>query len=326
MKNYYEILGIDKSASQAEIKTAYRKLAKQYHPDLNKSPDAEQKFKEISEAYEILSDENKRRNYDNPVSSDFDPFDIFSGGFGFDFGRNQRSHGFDIEIQYLIDFVSSIKGCERTIEIPVINFCSPCSGKGVIKGDASCKNCNGVGKHVHTTPTMRFVRTCESCMGMGRQIKHCSSCSGTGRNESSSSVNVRIPPGVKSGSKLKLKGRGGPSSDAMHRGDAYIRITVESHPTFARKDDDIISSITIPFYDAILGTTVTVPTVWGEHELIIHPLTKPDETFTLVDMGVRGKIDKSGNHIVKVRYEIPKELTPATLQHLIKIKEDLEKV
>lgn len=328
-KNYYSILGLEKTASDAEIKSAYRKLAKKYHPDLNKDEDAEAKFKEISEAYSVLSDPAKRENYDNP-RQDFGTGGFGFGGFGeefnpedflrgFGFGSSMRSSGFDIEMQYQVSFMDSTKNTERIVTIPKIDSCSSCENKGYKIKDTTCSQCNGRGRLSHTNGNMTFAVNCNKCMGRGKDIEECQVCNGVGRIENTQQINLKIPAGIATGNRLRIPGCGGPDSNSNNRGDLYIRIIVENHPVFTRDGIDIMSTIDIPYQRAILGCTLDVPVLRGNKTITIPELCKNGDKIIEHNEGIHLNDGRKGSHIFKIRHIMPKKLSVEERDYLNKI-------
>ena len=348
-RDYYEVLGLSKGASEDEIKRAYRKLAKQYHPDVNKAPDAEAKFKEINEAYSVLSDSEKRATYDqfgfagmdgaNFGGSGFGGFggmnmddlgDIFSsfmggmgGGFsGFNFGgRSSRRNGpMKGENRYMsmdIEFLEAVHGVEKTVNISVDKKCEHCDGTGAeSKSDIeTCSKCNGSGV------TMRQSRTpfgviqqqgvCPDCNGTGKHIKKiCPHCGGTGYNNVREKVDVNIPAGISSGQQVRIQGYGERGENGGPNGDLYIEIRVRPHKYFIREDNDIYIKVPITSVEATLGTKIDVPTPYGDVELTIPAGTQPNSRLRLKGYGVKDLRGSSkGDQYVEVEVNIPKKLS-----------------
>jgi molecular chaperone DnaJ len=318
-RNYYDILGLQRSATDADIKKTFRQLAKKFHPDVNKDEGAEAKFKEISEAYNVLSDPDKRAQYDNPQQfrSAFDPEEFFRGfGFG---GSPMRSRGFDIEMQYQISFMDSVKNTERIVTIPKIDSCNACTGRGFSTKSTSCTHCQGRGRISHTQGNMTFATNCNSCMGSGKETEYCGNCSGAGRIENSQQVNLKIPAGVFTGNKLRLPGFGGPDPQTAARGDLYINIIVESHPVFSREGIDIISEVNVPYQRAILGCTVEAETIAGSKSIAIPELTKNGDSIIEKSAGIALNDGRVGDHIFKIKHKMPKKLSNDAKELLNKI-------
>ena len=348
-RDYYEVLGISKGASEDEIKKAYRKLAKQYHPDINKSPDAETKFKEINEAYEVLSDSQKRATYDQFGfagmdgagfgGSGFGGFggmnmddlgDIFSsfmggmgGGFsGFNFGgRSSRRNGpMKGENRYMsmdIDFLDAVHGVKKTINISVDKKCEHCDGTGAeSKADIeTCPTCHGSGV------TMRQSRTpfgviqqqgvCPDCNGTGKRIKKkCPHCGGTGYKNVREQVEVNIPAGISTGQQVRIQNYGERGENGGPNGDLYIEIRVKPHKFFIREDNDIYIKVPISSIDATLGTTIDVPTPYGDIELTIPAGTQPNSRLRLKGYGIKDlRSNNKGDQYVEIEVNIPKKLS-----------------
>ncbi len=345
-RDYYEILGLKKGASKQEIKSAYRRMAKEYHPDRNKSTDAETKFKEVQEAYEVLSDDQKKSAYDqyghagtqgfggggydfSGGSYDFNDFsgfgDIFEQFFGGSFagfgGRPSHSNsgvrkGSDIEATLKIDFMEAVFGGEKTIEYTRKNTCKSCSGSGAAKGSSAqtCPTCKGQGQVRRTQQTFlgnfQTVSVCPECRGEGKIIKNkCPDCQGNGIQSETTSFKVKIPQGIPDGVTLRFQGRGNSGVKGGAYGDLFINIEIKSHDKFERRGDDIYLEVEIQAYTATLGTKATIPTVHGERELTIPPGTQPETVLKMSGLGApkfRGK--GNGDQYVKVQVIIPTKL------------------
>jgi len=352
-RDYYEILGVPRNASPEEIKDAYRKLALQYHPDRNKAPDAEEKFKEISEAYAVLSDEEKRRQYDMLGHAGFDQRytteDIFRGadfesilrdlGFGlgslFDsfFGERyfeeRASIGRDIVYDLDISLEEAATGAEKEIEISRTEKCDLCDGTGAVPGTSprTCPKCKGTGKiqNVSRSGFGMFVRVtpCSACEGKGKIIDTpCPRCKGTGLAEKERQISVRIPPGIDDGYQLRLHGEGETPPDGGSPGDLYVVIHVTPHQYFMRDGDDLIYDLILGFPQAALGTEVPVPTLEGNTNVKIHPGTQPREIVKLKGKGMpRFRGYGRGDLLVRVNIAVPDKLTAhqrALLEELAK--------
>ncbi|MEM2210650.1 MAG: molecular chaperone DnaJ [Nitrososphaerales archaeon] len=349
-RDYYEILGVPRNATKEEIKQAYRKLALQYHPDRNKSPDAEEKFKEISEAYAVLSDDEKRRQYDMyghaGIDGRYTPEDIFRGvdfdeifrdlGFGFGgfesifdmfFGRGKSYSpppGRDLRYDLEITLEDVVNGTIKEIQVPRTEVCKVCNGSGAEPGTGLkfCSKCNGTGQvqQVRTSGFARFVTitTCHVCKGRGQIIEHrCKVCKGSGVVEVNRKIQVRIPAGVDEGYTLRLKGEGDVSREGGPAGDLYIVIHIKPHPLFKRSDSDIIYEARISFPQAALGTEIRVPTLNGGAVLKIPPGTQSGTIFRLKGKGIP-KLNGfgRGDELVKVIVETPTKLTERQKQLL----------
>ncbi len=333
-RDYYEVLGVSRDASPEEIKRAYRKAALKYHPDRNKSPDAEERFKEAAEAYEVLSDPEKRNRYDRYGHAgvngaglhDFshmradDIFSIFGDLFGEMFAgqaRRRDSRGVSIEVEVEIDLTEVATGVEKTLRFERIDFCDRCGGRGGEPGSrpATCRTCGGYGQ-VERQTTMGFFVTrsvidCPTCHGRGQVItRPCRKCRGTGRHPKECVVTVKIPPGVHDGQRIRLRGEGEPASHGMGRGDLYCVVRVREHPFFVRDGDNLICRLPISFTQAALGAQVEVPTLTGTTPIKIPPGTQHGDTFRLAGQGLPNlQSGRRGDEIVQVIVEIPRKLT-----------------
>ncbi|CAM3728885.1 molecular chaperone DnaJ [Alicyclobacillus pomorum] len=333
-RDYYEVLGVSRSASQDEIKKAYRKLARQYHPDVNKDdPNAAEKFKEISEAYEVLSDANKRAQYDQFGHTDptqgmgggagFDGFGDF-GGFGdiFDMffgGRTQRGpqRGHDLEYELEIEFEEAAFGVEKQIQIPRTETCSTCTGSGAKPGTKveQCSVCKGTGEQqtVVNTPFGRMVnrKVCSACRGRGVHISTpCPDCHGQGRRRVRRTVSVRVPAGVDNGTRLRIPGAGESSPNGGQPGDLHIVIRVRPHEVFEREGTNVYVDYPLTFVQAALGDEVEVPTLDGAVKLRIPEGTQTGTSFRLKGKGiVRLGSNQRGDQHVRVHVITPTNLT-----------------
>ncbi|MBQ3092971.1 MAG: molecular chaperone DnaJ [Clostridia bacterium] len=343
-RDYYEVLGVNKNASEEEIKKSYRKLAKKYHPDLNPGDkDSEVKFKEVNEAYDVLSDKNKKARYDqfghagtdpsygggsggyysgNPFGEDFDLGDIFGSFFGgFGGGRSRRStasrRGSDIEVNVNISFLEAAKGCTKKIKYDCIDTCFKCHGSGAREGTSpkQCHVCRGTGQVVISQRTpfgvMQTAKTCDACSGTGKVIEHpCGYCGGNGRVRTNKEIEVNIPAGIDSKQILNVSHKGNAGKNGAESGDLHLYINITPHSVFERKDFDIWCELPITFSQAALGADVVVPTIDGKVEYHIHEGTQNGDIFKLKNKGIpklhgRG----SGDQYVKVHIEVPKNLT-----------------
>jgi molecular chaperone DnaJ len=338
-RDYYEVLGIAKNATEKDLKQAYRKLALKYHPDKNKNnPEAEEKFKEATEAYEVLRDPKKRASYDkyghdgvtgfdgfrgtqadfSDIFGDFDLGDIFEGFFGSSFGTRARSkrtrRGADLQYDLLITLEEAASGKEALLEIPRKEVCDTCSGSGSAAGTspAVCNVCNGMGQVRQTQGFFSITQTCYNCKGAGKIIKSpCKSCSGSGLKIKNRKITAKIPAGVESGSRLKISGEGeqGPNSGAS--GDLYVVIHVKKHPDFERHGNDVLSVVDISFPLVCLGGEIEVPTLsGGVAKMKIPPGTENGQVFRLKGNGIPylGSYGK-GDQLVKINIQVPKKLT-----------------
>lgn len=333
-KDYYEVLGLQKGASEADIKKAYRKLAKQYHPDLNPDdPEAAEKFKEINEANEVLSDADKRAKYDQFGFAGVDPnygagqgggfggFGGFSGGFegnidlgdifdnifgGGGFGGGTRSNpnaprkGSDIAASLSISFMEACKGLTHDIEISRMEQCDDCGGTGAKKGTdvKTCTECHGTGKVNFQQRSMfgmmTSTRPCNKCQGKGKIIESpCSKCSGSGRTQKKKTISINIPAGINDGMTMAVRGQGNMGTNGGPRGDLNVRIKVRPDPVFERRDYDIWIEFPITYMQATLGAEIKVPTIDGHVTYNIPAGTQPGTTFRLKGKGVQ-KLQREG--------------------------------
>lgn len=332
-KDYYELLGVGRNAGEEEIKKAYRKLALKYHPDRNPGDkQAEEKFKEISEAYQVLTDSEKRAQYDQFGHAAFGTEGPFRGGFDFSSGfedifgdifgeffgagaakRRGRVRGNDLRYNLTLNFEEAVFGAEKKIKIPRQGPCDTCHGSGSKPGSSprSCPTCRGRGQVSFQQGFFNVSRTCNQCRGQGTIITDpCASCSGAGYVRRLHTLSVKIPPGVDSGSRLKLRGEGEGGAAGGAPGDLYVVIQVEPHPLFVRDGLDIICEVPISFAQAALGTEIDVPTLEGKVKMKIPSGTQTGKVFRLKGKGVR---DVQGYHQgdqhVKVAVETPTHLT-----------------
>lgn len=345
-EDYYELLGVQKGASEEELKKAYRKKAVQYHPDKNPgNKQAEEMFKKISHAYEVLKDPEKRAAYDRyghaafegpgagmggmrgPGGGFHDPFDIFrevfgqQGGMGggiFDemFGGGSRGPGQDgADLRYDLEITleEAARGAEREISFRKFVTCERCDGSGAEPGSkrVTCPTCRGAGQVRRSGGIITFTQTCPTCAGMGTKIeKPCAACQGEGRVRKTTKLNVRIPPGVDNGSRLRSSGNGEAGVAGGQNGDLYIVISVKEHELFERQGDDLFCEIPIKFTLATLGGTIEVPTLFGKASLKIPVGTQSGTTFRLRDKGMpslRG--GGHGDQLVRVHVEVPQSLS-----------------
>ncbi len=355
-RDYYEVLGVQRNASTDEIKAAYRKLAMEFHPDRNRSPDAEEKFKEISEAYAVLSDPEKRRQYDafghEGIGSQYSQEDLFRGadfqdlfrdfGFGgfdiFDFffgGRRPNRYGpqrgANLQYDLQITLEEAARGVETEIEIPRTERCDVCRGSGASPGTSptQCSRCGGSGQ-VQQTRRSGFgqfvqIMTCPSCAGRGIVINSpCSQCRGSGIVQRIRRIKVRVPPGVDNDSRLRLPGEGETGVRGGPAGDLYVLVHVKPHNLFERRGDDLLTEVSIGFIQAILGAEVEVPTIDGTTLLRIPPGTQPNTVFRLRGKGMPhlngfGR----GDELVKVTIRIPTKLTHRQKDLLTELGKDM---
>ncbi len=352
----YTVLGLGRDASQEDIKKAYRKMSKEWHPDKHKGDKgAESKFKEINEAYEVLGNPDKRGNYDRfgstggPGSSgqggfggfDFSGFqnsggdfgDIFEGFFG-GRGRQQepQTNGSDRQIELTIPFSDVIKGERRTVRFKRILSCETCDGKGTSAGAniITCSTCSGTGQVTRTVQSFFGAisqrAVCATCSGSGRvPEKACATCSGQGRVERSDEVTIDIPGGIDDGQTLRIRGQGDAGLRGETAGDLYVRIRIEPDTRFQREGSDIRSQIQIPAVDAILGAEATVETVQGSSTLQIPEGTQPGQVFRIRGKGLPHLGRSShGDHYVKVEVAIPTKLSKKERKILEEWKKEIE--
>lgn len=328
---YYEILEVQRTASEEELKKSYRRLAMQYHPDRNPGDgEAEEKFKEAAEAYEVLSDPQKREIYDRYgheglTSSGFRGFsgfeDIFSSFgsvfediFGFRSGRSRTAAraGSDLRYDLSLSFMEAVTGVSKDIDIEKLERCRECEGSGAAPGTAPeiCSRCRGRGQVTQTSGFFSISSTCPSCRGQGAVITSpCKACRGSGRERVQKTVNLRIPAGVETGSRLRLRGEGETGDYGGPSGDLYIFIHVEPHEFFERNGDDIYCRIPISFVQATLGASVEVPTLEGTEKLKIPRGTQGGKTFRLKGKGIsRLRSHGRGDQIIETVVTIPTSL------------------
>ncbi len=337
-RDYYEVLEISRDASGNEIKKSYRRLAMQYHPDKNPDdPKAEEKFKEVGEAYEILSDDEKRAAYDRLGHRAFaqgmggggqhvDPFDIFrevfSGGGGiFDSffgggarGGEQRRRGADLRYDLEIDLEEAAAGVEKTIKIKREVTCTVCNGSGADGGRADvrkCPTCGGVGQVITSRGFFQVQQHCPACHGAGETISNpCKTCSGSGCMEGSSQINLKIPAGIMDGARLRSTGHGDAGQRGAKGGDLYVVIHIRQHPVFERDDCDLYCEVPMPFTLAALGGELDVPTLNGKASVKIPSGTQADTIFRLRDKGLPNlQTGRKGDLHVKTQIEVPVKLT-----------------
>lgn len=345
-RDYYEVLGVSKSASKDEIKSAFRKKAKQYHPDLNKDDSsAADKFKEVQEAYSVLSDDDKRRMYDQyghaGVSSgagasgysnfggfgasDFDfgdIFDSFFGGSGFGFGGGSSSssrgsrarRGSDVLMRVHLDFDDAVFGCNKKINVDVVEECDECDGKGG-HGEEKCSTCHGSGTITTEQHTIlgSFLSktTCPDCGGAGKTFKRkCSNCKGTGKVRKNKNLTINIPAGINTGDRLRVSGKGNPGSSGGENGDLYLEFVVDEHDVYIRQDDDIYVEVPLSLTDALLGCKKEIPTLYGNVKINIAPGTNSGDKQRLRGKGVDNKYhNNKGDMYVVFKVYTPKKLT-----------------
>ncbi len=338
-RDYYEVLGINRGSSGDEIKSAFRNLARKYHPDVSKEPDAEEKFKEINEAYAVLSDADKRSAYDRfghagvqgaggvPDFTTMDFSDIFEDLFGFGgFGgfsrsgrrsRNAPRRGADLQYKVHLSFDEAVFGAEKEVEITRDEVCTRCDGNRAEPGTSSstCSTCNGRGEVRTTRQTilgsMVQVSTCPTCGGEGETIQTpCKQCNGRGLERKTLSKVVSIPAGVDNGTQIRLAGEGQPGVNGGPNGNLYLVIQVRPHKYFRRRENDILLDLNVNIAQATLGAEVEVPTVDGDAYLKIPPGTQPGKVIRMRNKGVPYlRSNGRGDQLVLVNVEIPKNLS-----------------
>jgi molecular chaperone DnaJ len=356
-KDYYEILGISKDADEKEIKAAFRKLAKQYHPDLNPNDkEAEAKFKEVNEAYEVLSDPDRRAKYDKFGHAAFDQNggfggfgeggftdfgdlfgDIFGDFFGGGFGGATRTKrtgpkaGSDLKIKLDIDFLEAAFGTKKEIKINRIEKCHVCDGTGAKAGTGrkTCPDCHGTGtiRTVQRTPFGQFAssRTCTTCGGVGEVVEEpCTSCGGSGKEKKSRKISINIPAGVDTGSVIPLRGEGNHGERGGPPGDLYVYINVRPHEIFERDGNDVWCEIPISFAKAALGGSIEVPTIDGKVKYEVPEGTQTGTVFRLKNKGIKNlRGGGRGDQYVRVKIEVPKKLTEKQKSILVQFANEM---
>ncbi|MDD2433916.1 MAG: molecular chaperone DnaJ [Bacilli bacterium] len=364
-RDYYEVLGVSKNASDAEIKKAYRTLAKKYHPDLNKAPDAEAKFKEVQEAYDILSDSSKKSLYDQYGFAGVDPQAAGSGagaggagagfgGFSQNFGdvdlgdifssffgggqqrQTQRSgpmKGEDRFIQIKIEFMDSVIGKTVPINLTVDEPCSNCGGTGADspRDYETCSRCGGTGVVMATQNTpfgaIRTQTTCPNCRGRGKNIRvKCHVCGGQGYSKKRTTIDVKIPAGIASGQQIRVPNKGERGSNGGPNGDLYVEIIVASHNTFTREGRDIHIEIPLSFTDAALGCSIDVPTVYGDVELVVPAGIQDNQILRVKGKGFKDlRSSNYGDEFVHIKIKTPTKLSREEKDLYTRLKELEEK-
>ena len=342
-KDYYSTLGVARDASESEIKKAYRDMSKKWHPDKHKGEKkAEDKFKEINEAYEVIGNAKRKQQYDQFGSTggpsgggaggfDFsgfqqndmgdlgDMFSSFFGGQGGQQGRRGRNsnRGRDIQVRITIDFIDVVKGAQKVIAIEKFIICADCSGSGAADNGklVTCTDCNGTGQVTHTAQsffgTIQQAVVCGKCQGSGQvPEKPCTKCKGEGRKREKAEITVDVPAGIHDGQTLRMQGQGDAGKNGDASGELYVQIQVKNDPSFVRDNDDIRSEINVSVLDAVLGTEVKVNTVHGEVTLKIPAGTQPNQVLRLKGKGLPVLSSaRTGDHYVTVKIEVPKKLS-----------------
>ncbi len=342
--DYYELLGVARKAPLKEVRAAYRKLARKYHPDLNPGDKAaEEKFKQIQEAYDVISDPKKRQMYDqygfysesgappgatphgDQVQVDFGGFDFGAGGVGTSFrdlfsqffrGASaeemaaQQQAGSDLEYQVDVTFSEAVRGTVKKISIVRLDVCGECKGSGALGAgtQAACPACGGSGRTAQTSGRMRFNITCSRCGGSGKLRSICRTCAGEGRVRRAETLDVRIPAGVHTGSRVRVPGRGNAGTGGSPSGDLYIITSVQPHPFFERRGDDLYTKIPITVHEAAMGAKIEVPTIDGKAQLKIPPGTNSGQKFRLREKGAPSVRNPQvrGDQYIEVQVVVPK--------------------
>jgi len=337
MRDYYTVLGVDRGASQDEIKQAFRRLARQFHPDVKKDdPQADERFKEINEAYQVLGDPERRAHYDRFGTAPSGGTDLRDAGFGpfediFDmfFGRRERprdapERGADLRYDLELSLEEAASGVERTIEITRLDTCPACFGTGAERGSApeTCDTCRGAGEVRYSQRTVfgtfGQVTTCPSCGGTGKIIRRpCKRCDGSGRAEISRTLSVKIPPGVDAGMRLRMADEGESGFRGGPRGDLYVFVHLRAHPVFERRGRDLFTTLPISIVQAALGDEVQVPTLEGP---VAHPIpagVQPGAALTLKGKGMPDTRGGRGDLYVRLDVRVPTSLRPEERQALL---------
>ncbi len=346
-RDYYEVLEVERKSSASEIKRAYRKKAMEYHPDRNPDdPEAEERFKEAAEAFEVLSDDQKRQLYDQfghegPSRNGFSGFssaddvfshfgDLFSDLFGnLGFGGRRRggpSRGADLKMRVVIPFEEAVNGSERELKVPRRQPCDDCDGSGAAEGSEpeTCGQCGGAGQVVHRQGFFTLQTACPACHGEGTMIRNpCGTCGGTGVQQVESELSIKVPAGVDDGQTLRVPGAGQPGGRGGPPGNLYVQIRVEADERFVRDEFDVHTPVEISMLQATFGCTVTIPTLEGDAELDIDPGTQPGDVILrrgkgITVLGGRGK----GDQHVHVKVGIPRKLDAKHEQVLREIAEE----
>ena len=341
-RDYYEILGVAKGASESDLKKSYRKLAMKFHPDRNKEDGAEAKFKEISEAYEVLSDSEKRSVYDQfghdglkgrGMGGGFggaDMFSQFSDLFGDMFGGGRRRsgprRGADLEYRMVLDFIEAIEGGKKEIEVPKNVHCKPCGGSGAKAGSSptTCGTCAGRGKVLQQQAFFRVEAPCPHCRGRGTHISDpCSSCSGQGQVREVEKLTVTIPAGIDHGMRLRVTGKGAAGEVGAPTGDLYVSISLRKHEFFERDGADIYCTVPISYSKACLGGEVIVPTVTGKAKLKIPKGTPSGRVLRMSGKGAPSvnRSGRFGNQHVQLVVEVPEKLNSKEIELLEALEE-----
>jgi molecular chaperone DnaJ len=337
MTNPYEVLGVEKTATDKEIKAAFHKLALDFHPDRNKDPAAEEKFKSISSAYDVLSDPIKRQQYDQCGSTSPMPQpnvnidDVFAQGFGFNFndlfGRTKQGarsvfKGSDLHKSMVLDFMEAVTGGKKTLKISYSTECTECRGTGAEGGTkfSTCKSCTGSGKTGYQQGYLRIMSTCLSCGGSGRHIEErCHGCGGSGQKLKEEKLSINIPAGIDEGTTMRLAGKGVPGLNGGPSGDLYVGISISPHPKFNRRGLDIYVDEDVDYLDALLGIEREIETVHGKGKVTIPSLTQPGMVLRLDGRGINTD-QNTGHHYIRVNVKMPDKLNDKEKELLHKLK------
>lgn len=342
--DYYELLGVPRKANAKDIRAAFRKLARKYHPDLNPGDKAsEEKFKQIQEAYDVLSDTKKRQMYDQygfysenlaggapggagegpgGVHFDFGGFDfgggagtsfrdlfsqVFRGGAAAEGAAAVREPGGDLEYQLEIGFSEAVRGVVKKLSVVRLDACAPCHGTGAIGSPQTCTACNGTGSIQQAAGRMRFNVPCNRCGGTGKLRTPCRACNGEGRVRRTETIDVRIPAGVASGSRVRVAGKGNSGTMGAPAGDLYLRVEVKRHPVFEREGDDLFVKVPVTVSEATLGAKIEVPTIDGRSLVRIPPGTNSGQRLRLREKGVpSARTGERGDQYVEVQVVVPR--------------------
>ena len=354
-RDYYEVLGVAKDASDADLKKAYRQLAKKYHPDVNPSEEAAEKFKEASEAYSILSDPDKRRTYDqfghaafeNGGAGGFGGFDFTGSGMGDIFGdlfgdlfgggtrysqraNNGPMRGANVRTSVNVSFEEAVFGCEKEIELNFREMCETCHGTGAKEGTQpeTCSRCNGTGRVIQTQQSifgmMQTETVCPECRGQGRIIREkCPECHGSGYKTKRIKIKVQIPAGIDNGMSVRVRDKGEPGTNGGARGDLLVEVRVSRHPLFQRNDTDLYSTAAVSFAKAALGGKIRIKTIDGDVEYEVKAGTETDTRIRLRGKGVPAVNNpkRRGDHYVTLVVQVPKKMNRAQKEALKKYAE-----
>jgi molecular chaperone DnaJ len=346
-RDYYEVLGVSRDASETEVKKAFRRLARELHPDVNQEPDAEERFKEAAEAYEVLSDAERRRTYDSYGheglrSGGFDPgagfgsiddlFQSIFGGAGFGFGGRQAAPGGDVALAVEVELAEVVSGVRREVTYDVVAPCEHCHGNGAEPGTpiTTCERCGGAGelRQVTRTPFGQMVRSaaCDVCGGAGKIPQTpCDVCGGSGRTRQSRTSAIEVPAGIEDGQRMRISGAGHVGGPGAPPGDLYVEVRVAEDERFERDGSDLISMVSIPATEAMLGTSVTVPTLEGEEEIEVAAGTQPGHEEVLRGAGLpRLGGGRRGSQRVILNVYVPTNLSEEQREITERLDESLE--